>query len=115
MTRRAAQKHNREWLNSQVNVPRKKCGLLMVAQNDEEFKTLLDYEVKAKVNGEDVRIINKCELKKLEPHLEVWLMSKNRHFSFLDKSDFSFSVRNRRGSAVFSRRVRCGSLFTSFV
>ena len=43
----------------------------MVAQNDEEFKTLLDYEVKARVNGEDVRIINKCELKKLEPHLEV--------------------------------------------
>ena len=43
----------------------------MVAQNDEEFKTILDYEVKAKVNGEDVRIINKCELKKLEPHLEV--------------------------------------------
>ena len=87
----------------------------MVAQNDEEFKTLLDYEVKAKVNGEDVRIINKCELKKLEPHLEVWLMSKSRHFSFLDKNDFSFSVRNRRGSAVFSRRVRSGSLFTSFV
>ena len=43
----------------------------MVAQNDEEFKTLLDYEVKAKVNAEDVRIINKCELKKLEPNLEV--------------------------------------------
>ena len=71
MTRRAATKHNSEWLNSQVNVPRKKCGLLMVAQNDEEFKTLLDYEVKAKVNAEDVRIINKCELKKLEPNLEV--------------------------------------------
>ena len=54
----------------------------MVAQNDEEFKTLLDYEVKAKVNGEDVRIINKCELKKLEPHLEVWLMSKKTSFFF---------------------------------
>ena len=71
MTRRAATKHNEEWINFQTNVPRKKCGLLMVAKSDEEFQTIIDYEIKAKVNGEDVRIIDKRILRQLEPDLEI--------------------------------------------
>lgn len=72
MTRRAATKHNQEWLDSQPNVPRRRCGLLMVATNEEEFNTITDMEVKARANGEDVRIIkNKHELFKLEPHLAL--------------------------------------------
>ena len=71
MTRRAAQKHNDEWLNAQINVPRRKCGLFMVAYNENEFKTLIEYEAIAKANGEDVRIIGKSQLQKLEPNFEL--------------------------------------------
>lgn len=72
MTRRAAEKHNAEWLNSQPNVPRRRCGLLMLAKNEEEFKTITDMEVKARANGEDVRIItSKQQLLCLEPNLAL--------------------------------------------
>ncbi len=71
LTRRAAKKHNAEWLQVQVNVPRQKCGLLMVAMTDEEFQTIADYEVKARANGEDVRIIGPGQIRKLEPDLEL--------------------------------------------
>ena len=71
MTRRAAIKHNKEWLEVQVNVPRQRCGLLMIAMNDEELKTVADYEIKSTANGEDVRIIGKQELMKLEPNLSI--------------------------------------------
>ena len=71
MTRRASTKHNKEWLDVQVNVPSHRCGLLMVAMNEEEFMTIKNYEVKAKGNGEDVRIIGKHELIHLETDLVV--------------------------------------------
>ena len=56
---------------TQVNVPRQRCGLLMVAMNKEQFETISDYEIKSKANGEDVRIIGERELMKLEPDLSV--------------------------------------------
>ena len=71
MTRRAAKKHNPEWLEQQVNVPREKCGLLMIAKNDEELETIRDYQAKALANYEDVRIIDRHELFRLEPELEI--------------------------------------------
>jgi glycerol-3-phosphate dehydrogenase len=71
MTREAAKNHNQQWLDVQVNVPRRRCGLLMVAFNEEELNTIKDMEVKALQNGEDVRIIGYRELRSLEPHLEV--------------------------------------------
>ena len=43
----------------------------MVALNEEQFDTIRDYEIKSQVNGEDVRIIGKSELMKLEPDLSV--------------------------------------------
>ena len=64
-------KANKEWLDVQVNVPRQRCGLLMVAMNEEQFETITDYEIKSKANGEDVRIIGERELMKLEPDLSV--------------------------------------------
>ena len=36
----------------------------MVATNDEEFQTILDYELKAKGNNEDVRIIGTLDCPK---------------------------------------------------
>ena len=71
MTRRAATKHNHEWLDVQTNVPRRRCGLLMIATDEEQFKTICDYETKAIKNGENVKIIGSRELKKLEPDLET--------------------------------------------
>lgn len=71
MTRRAATKHNSEWLEVQANVPREKCGLVMVAMDDSQFEAILDIEAKSKVNGEDVRIITPEQLRLLEPDLEV--------------------------------------------
>ena len=70
MVRRAL-KLNKEWLDLQVNVPRSHCGLLMIAMNEEEFNTISEYQVKGIANGEDVRIIGKRELVKLEPNLSV--------------------------------------------
>jgi len=81
MTRRAATKHNIEWLDVQVNVPRQRCGLLMIAMNDEELKTVADYEVKSTANGEDVRIIGKRELMKLEPDLDIINQSVGAFYS----------------------------------
>ena len=43
----------------------------MVAYNENEFKTLIEYEAIAKANGEDVRIIRKSQLQKLEPNFEL--------------------------------------------
>ena len=43
----------------------------MLATTDEEFNILMDIEVKAKVNGDDIRILNENELKILEPELNV--------------------------------------------
>ena len=43
----------------------------MLATTDEEFNILMDIEVKAKVNGDDIRILNQNELKILEPELNV--------------------------------------------
>ena len=81
MTRRAAAKHNKEWLDVQVNVPRQRCGLLMIAMNDDELKTVADYEVKSTANGEDVRIIGKRELMKIEPDLDVINQSVGAFYS----------------------------------
>ena len=69
MTRKARLKHNPEWLNTQINVPRRKCGLFMIATNDEEFEYLIDIESKGRVNGEDIRILHKAELELMEPNL----------------------------------------------
>ena len=43
----------------------------MIAMNEEEFNTISEYQVKGIANGEDVRIIGKRELLKLEPNLSV--------------------------------------------
>ena len=43
----------------------------MLATTDEEFNILMDIEIKAKVNGDDIRILNRNELKILEPELNV--------------------------------------------
>ena len=43
----------------------------MIAMNEEEFNTISEYQVKGIANGEDVRIIGKRELVKLEPNLSV--------------------------------------------
>ena len=43
----------------------------MIAMNEEEFNTISEYQVKGIANGEDVRIIGKRELAKLEPNLSV--------------------------------------------
>ena len=71
MTRRAATKHNREWLDSQVSVPRKKCGLVMVAKSQDELRTIQDYHAKGLANGEDVKLIDREELMRIEPNLEM--------------------------------------------
>ena len=71
LTRRAALKHNSEWLDSQINVPRSKCGLIMIATNEEQFEALIDIEAKSRVNGEDVRLLSPAELQLMEPNLKV--------------------------------------------
>ena len=71
LTRRAALKHNSEWLESQINVPRFKCGLIMIATNDEQFEALIEIEAKSRVNGEDVRMLSSTELQLMEPNLKV--------------------------------------------
>ena len=43
----------------------------MIAMNEEEFKTISEFYVKGIANGEDVRILGKRELVKLEPNLEI--------------------------------------------
>ena len=45
--------------------------MYMLATTDEEFNILMDIEIKAKVNGDDIRILNRNELKILEPELNV--------------------------------------------
>ena len=54
-----------------MNVPRRKCGLLMVARTEHEFQTIQDYHAKGLANGEDVTIIDRHQLKRLEPDLEM--------------------------------------------
>ena len=66
-----ALKLNKEWLDFQINVPRSLSGLLMIAMNEEEFKTISEFYVKGIAKGEDVRILGKRELIKLEPNLEI--------------------------------------------
>ena len=61
----------KDWLAHQIHIPRQKCGMYMLATTDEEFNILMDIEVKAKVNGDDIRILNQNELKILEPELNV--------------------------------------------
>ena len=68
---RRALKLNKEWLDFQINIPRSLCGSLMIAMNEEEFKTVSEYHVKGVANGDDVRILGKRELIKLEPNLEI--------------------------------------------
>ena len=79
MTRKARLKHNPEWLNTQINVPRRKCGLFMIATNDEEFEYLIDIESKGRVNGEDIRILHKAELELMEPNLNSQGISTYLH------------------------------------
>ena len=89
MTRKARLKHNPEWLNTQINVPRRKCGLFMIATNDEEFEYLIDIESKGRVNGEDIRILHKAELELMEPNLNSQGISTYLHKKkeiFLKKS-----------------------------
>ena len=43
----------------------------MIAMNEEEFKTISEFYIKGIANGEDVRILGKRELVKLEPNLEI--------------------------------------------
>ena len=43
----------------------------MIAMNEEEFQTITEYHVKGRANADDVRIIGKRELIKLEPDLKV--------------------------------------------
>ena len=95
MTRKARLKHNPEWLNTQINVPRRKCGLFMIATNDEEFEYLIDIESKGRVNGEDIRILHKAELELMEPNLNSQGISTYLHKQkkiFLKKSHTTWVV-----------------------
>jgi L-2-hydroxyglutarate oxidase LhgO len=60
---------NLQWLSSQPNVPRRKSGLLFLSRNELEHEELKRLQILGRANGESVRIIDREELKKLEPDL----------------------------------------------
>ena len=54
-------------------IPYKKCGKLIVATDDTELDRLFDlYDRAVKNNAKDVRLVDRHEIKEIEPHCEVF-------------------------------------------
>lgn len=56
-------------LCKELNVPLKEIGSLTIARSDDEIKILYDLVERAKINGVDVNLLNREELRIIEPNL----------------------------------------------
>ena len=57
---------------AQNNIKVNECGKVVIAQNEEELKTLYELEKRGKVNKVNVRIIDEIELNKIEPNAKTY-------------------------------------------
>ena len=57
------------------NIPLNECGKLVVAQNEEELKTLYELEKRGRANGSNIALVNESQAKAIEPNIRTHKMA----------------------------------------